>query len=112
MRKIGLYVLLGFLAVLLASLGLLRHNRGHGPHSVTLTWHAPRTKPGVRLVGYNVYRRTSEETTYVRLAERVTGTSYEDPLVTSGRNYVYVVTSVDDRGHESRFSVAATAAIP
>ena len=81
-------------------------------HSVTLSWEAPRTVPGVAIIGYNVYRSTISGQEFVRLASRVPGPPYEDRLVNSGRSYFYVVTSVDQAGRESRFSSEAQATIP
>ncbi|MGB6776935.1 MAG: hypothetical protein WBD25_13440 [Terriglobales bacterium] len=81
-------------------------------HSVTLSWKAPRTVPGVAIVGYNVYRSTVSGKEFVRLASRVPGPPYEDRLINSGRTYFYVVTSVDQTGRESRFSGEAQATIP
>jgi hypothetical protein len=63
------------------------------------------------LIGYNVYRRTAEGV-FVRIAEEVSGPPYEDRLVSSGRWYVYVMTSVDKVGRESRFLAEVKAEIP
>jgi len=82
------------------------------PHSVTLSWQAPAVKPGSRIVGYNVYRRAEDGLPFVKIADRVPEPHYEDPLVASGRTYVYAVTSVDQSGRESRFSQIARATIP
>jgi fibronectin type 3 domain-containing protein len=109
MKKIGL-VLLGF-GMMLAIAGLLRHHPEE-PHSVTLTWKAPATREKVTIVGYNVYRKPEDSTSFSRIAERVAGPPYEDRLVTSGRRYLYVVTSVDQNGRESRYSAAVTVEVP
>jgi len=101
-------VLLG--AVVFVVAGLLCCHKG--PHSVTLTWNAPRPSPGVTVVGYNIYRSTTPGERYVRLASRVAGSPYEDRLVVSGRTYFYVVTAVDQAGRESPHSVEARATIP
>jgi fibronectin type 3 domain-containing protein len=82
-----------------------------GPHSVTLSWHAPPATPGISVVGYNVYRSTSGGP-FVKLASKVPEPHYEDHLVVSGRTYFYVVTALDQAGHESRFSAEAKAIIP
>ena len=82
------------------------------PHSVTLTWEAIPATPGVSVVGYNVYRSTTSGNQFVKIASRVPGPPYEDRLVGSGRTYFYVVTSLDQAGHESRFSGEARATIP
>ncbi|HWZ81692.1 MAG TPA: fibronectin type III domain-containing protein [Terriglobales bacterium] len=96
----------------LAIVGLAHLQRNGEPHSVTLTWQAARPVRGIPVVGYNVYRRASEATSFVRIATRVAGPPYEDRLVTSGRTYFYAVTSVDGNGRESRFSTAVTVEIP
>jgi len=82
------------------------------PHSVTLSWHAPAPEAGVQVIGYNVYRSTSSGGPYVKIASRVPGSAYNDPIVSSGRRYFYVVTTVDQRERESRYSAEITAVIP
>ena len=82
------------------------------PHSVTLTWEAPPAAPGVSVVGYNVYRSATSGKQFVKIASRVPGPPYEDRLVVSGRTYFYVVTALDQVGHESRFSGEIRATIP
>ncbi len=82
------------------------------PHSVTLTWDAPRDVPGITVAGYNLYRSTKSGGGFVRLATRLPGPPYEDRLVGSGRTYYYVVTAVDGRGRESGFSGEIRAVIP
>jgi fibronectin type 3 domain-containing protein len=111
MRKIGWKLCLGVLALLLTGIMLWFH-RGAEPHSVTLTWQAPPPRKGVTVVWYNVYRRTVESQSFVKIAVRVPAPSYEDRLVISGRKYVYVVTAVDQVGRESRFSAETGAQIP
>ena len=82
------------------------------PHGVTLTWQAPPAAPGVSVVGYNVYRSTTSGKQFVKIAFRVPGPPYEDRLVVSGQTYFYVVTALDQAGHESRFSGEIRATIP
>jgi fibronectin type 3 domain-containing protein len=83
-----------------------------GKHSVTLTWQAPRLDKGVSLAGYNVYRRTSKEHEYKKIATRIPNPSYEDTDVKSGESYIYAVAAVDQSGHESRLSEVAQVKIP
>ena len=111
MKKTWWYVLLGVLALLFIG-GMLFRHRQVEPHSVTLTWQAPAPRIGVTLAGYNVYRRTAESDSFIRIAQGVSGPPYEDRLVISGRRYVYAVTSVDKDGSESRFSAEAKVEIP
>ena len=99
------------LLVIVLVIVLVPHYRSDRPHGVTLTWQPPLPKGGVEIVGYNVYRKTDETTTFVRIAERVRS-PYEDTLVKSGRTYFYAVTSVDQSGRESRYSAVTRATIP
>ncbi len=65
-------------------------------HRVALSW-TPSTTSSV--VGYNVYRGTSD-------------TTYTDNSVQAGQTYVYVTTAVDGSGKESTNSNQALAVIP
>ena len=103
-------LVVGLLSLVIVSLVHLQ--RKAEPHSVTLTWQAPRPVSGISVVGYNVYRRVSDATSFVRIAAQVAGPPYEDRLVISGRTYVYAVTSLDRNGRESRFSTTVTVKIP
>ena len=82
------------------------------PHSVTLTWKAPDLPKKVSLVGYNIYRWTTKDSRYLRIAQHVPGPPYEDRQVTSGVTYFYAVTAVDQNGRESRLSENIQATIP
>ncbi|MGB7150532.1 MAG: fibronectin type III domain-containing protein [Terriglobales bacterium] len=82
------------------------------PHSVTLSWQAPRAASGSAIVGYNVYRSTTSGGPFVKLASGVSEPRYEDRLTNNGRTYYYVVTAVDQAGRESRFSNETIAVIP
>lgn len=82
------------------------------PHGVTLMWEAAPAAAGVSVVGYNVYRSTTSSKQFVKIASRVPGPPYADGLVVSGRTYFYVVTALDQAGHESRFSGEVRATIP
>ncbi|HEX3107130.1 MAG TPA: choice-of-anchor D domain-containing protein [Terriglobales bacterium] len=80
-----------------------------GAHSVSLTWD-PSTST---VAGYNVYRGTQSGGPYSRMnSSLLSGTTYDDSGVQSGRNYFYVSTAVDASNNESAFSNEATAAIP
>jgi hypothetical protein len=80
-----------------------------GSHSVSLTW-----DPSTSTVsGYNLYRGTQSGGPYSRMnSSLLSGTSYDDSGVQSGRNYFYVSTAVDASNNESSFSNEAAAAIP
>lgn len=82
------------------------------PHSVTLTWKAPRTPARVSVIGYNVYRWTKNDNWNVRIATRIPGPPFEDRHVTSGETYFYAVAAVDQAGRETRLSEHIQATIP
>src|SRR5512147_812098 len=107
-RSVSLW-LAGLLIVVLCAGGAAWLRQSKHPHSVTLTWNPPRPAAGIRIVGYNVYRRSSDGAEFVKIATGVPGSPYEDRRVSSGRTYFYVVTSVDQKGQESRFSAPAQA---
>ena len=86
--------------------------RPERPHSVVLSWQAPAPEAGVQVVGYNVYRSTSSGGPYVKIASRIPDLTYHDQVVNPKRTYYYVVTSVDQRDRESRYSKEITVVIP
>ena len=102
------------LAVVLILLGVVGFAvfRPKKPHSVTLSWHAPAPEPGVQVMGYNIYRSTSTGGPFVKIASRVPGLTYHDSIVSPDRTYYYVVTTVDQRERESRYSNEITVVIP
>jgi len=104
-----LFSVLAVFAAALIALGWRFH--GSEPHSVTLNWQAPQ---GSRypIVGYNVYRRTADGGQFVKIAEKVPNTHYEDRLVSTGREYTYAVTAVDQAGRESKYSAPFTVRVP
>ena len=78
-------------------------------HSVLLKW-APSTSA---VVGYNVYRATSQAGPYTRLnAAPVTSTQFRDQNVALGATYYYATTSLDALGAESSYSNLVTVTIP
>lgn len=80
------------------------------PHSVTLTW-TPTTS--VAVTGYNIYRSSSKGGPYRKInSAEVAGTSYVDSDVLAGQTYYYVVTAVNQRKAESRYSAEAHAKVP
>jgi Domain of unknown function (DUF4082) len=77
---------------------------------VTLSWTAS-TSQNIR--GYHVYRADVAGGNYNKLtASPVSGTSYVDSSVTSGRTYYYVATAIDSNNMESAHSNQATAPVP
>lgn len=82
------------------------------PHSVTLTWNAPNPPKKVSLVGYNIYRWTTKDSTRLRIATQIPGPPFEDHQVASGETYFYAVTAVDQTGRESKLSENIQARIP
>ena len=85
---------------------------GPGPvaHSVTLTWDAS-SSPTV--VGYNVFRSTQSGGPYSTMnTGLVSGLTYTDQTVQSGKTYYYNLTAVDGNGVESQFAGEVSATIP
>jgi len=78
-------------------------------HTVSLSWNASTST----VAGYNVYRSTTNGSSYVKLnSSLVSGLSYTDSNVQSATTYYYVATAVDGSGNESTYSNQATAVIP
>jgi TolB protein len=77
-------------------------------HRVDRSWN-PSPSDGV--VGYNVYRRTTEDYSRINTALEASMT-YTDSLVSAGTTYYYVVTAVNGSGMESPFSDRVKAQIP
>jgi fibronectin type 3 domain-containing protein len=84
----------------------------HKAHNVTLTWDAAPVTSGLPVTGYNVYRSGISGRQFVKIASRIPEPVYEDRRVPGGRTYFYVVTAVDQIGHESRFSAEVRLEIP
>lgn len=78
-------------------------------HTVHLTWN-----PSSSVVaGYRVYRSTTSGMSYNPLfSSPLSALSFDDPSVTNGDTYYYVVTAVDDSGVESLYSNQVTANVP
>jgi hypothetical protein len=81
-------------------------------HHVTLHWKAVKPIPGVTAVTYNVYRGAASGGTHMKIASGITSLTYDDANAESGKTYSYVVTAMDQRGLESRFSSEVRAVIP
>jgi Abnormal spindle-like microcephaly-assoc'd, ASPM-SPD-2-Hydin len=78
-------------------------------HTVKLTWDA---SPG-NISGYYVYRGEISGGPYTRVdASLVSSLEYADTGVQSGQEYFYVVTSVNNGGHESAYSTQVSVTIP
>jgi hypothetical protein len=77
--------------------------------SVALSWKAS-TNP--KIISYCVYRSTITGSSYALLASALGTALYSDHSVQSGSIYYYVVTAVDDLGHESTHSNEARTTIP
>jgi fibronectin type 3 domain-containing protein len=106
------------LAILLAGLaGLVGRAVSHSAtksknHNVTLTWNAAPPSKGFKVAGYNIYRASASGGPYTKIASHVSGLTYVDRAVESGKTYFYVVTAVNQSGQESKFSQEIKAAIP
>ena len=78
-------------------------------HTVSLDWDP---SPG-NIRGYFIYRGEESGGPYERLNSQVTtALDYSDSQVASGRDYFYVVTSVNHGGHESNYSREISVTIP
>jgi fibronectin type 3 domain-containing protein len=71
-------------------------------NSVSIGWNANSESD---LTGYNVYRSSSSGSGYARInSSLIQTTSYQDYNVTAGQTCYYVVTAMNTRGQESRYS--------
>jgi hypothetical protein len=79
------------------------------PHTVTLRW-----KPSpLPVVGYNVYRKTPDEKTFVKLnLAPIMSLTYTDENVRDRITYEYMARGVDTRGRESADSNHCTVTVP
>jgi predicted phage tail protein len=80
-------------------------------HQVDLNWVAP-SGSSVPITAYNVYRSQSGTGSFALMSSVSSQTAYTDMTVQSGKNYDYVVKSVDSSGVESTPSNTTTVAIP
>jgi hypothetical protein len=78
-------------------------------HSVSLSWNS---SANPRIVSYSVYRSMVRGTSYGLLASAIDAATHNDQGVQSGTIYYYVVTAVDDAGHESAYSNETRVTIP
>ena len=78
-------------------------------HSVSLSWDSS-TNP--KIISYSVYRSIIRGASYGLLASAIAASTHNDQGVQSGTIYYYVVTAVDDAGHESAYSNEMRVTIP
>jgi hypothetical protein len=76
---------------------------------IDLTW-APNLESD--LAGYNVFRRVGNAQFEKLNKQLVSGSSFRDDNVETGRKYIYSVSAVDLRGNESQRSAEATETVP
>jgi len=107
-------LLVGLAVVLSVGAAIFLHSGGKPAkaHNVTLTWQPVAGSPGKSVTTYNVYRGTTAGGPYSKLASGIKDTKYQDSLVNSGTTYYYVVTSLDEGGHESPYSAEIQAKVP
>lgn len=77
--------------------------------SVLLSWKASTNSA---VASYSMYRSTVPGGSYGLMASALGTTSYSDQSVQSGATYYYVVTAVNDMGHESSYSNETRVVIP
>ncbi len=71
--------------------------------SIVLEWNA---NPDPDIAGYNIYRRTSVESTLVKITPNlITVLTYIDTDVWGDKIYHYCISAVDHDGHESGYSL-------
>jgi Abnormal spindle-like microcephaly-assoc'd, ASPM-SPD-2-Hydin len=81
---------------------------GTAPY-VTLSWVASNSE----VIGYNVYRGTSETGTYTKINSSLDpDTSYTDKTIVDGKTYYYATTAVNSSGKESGYSNRAKVVVP
>jgi fibronectin type 3 domain-containing protein len=79
------------------------------PHSVSLAW----TASAAPVEGYNVYRADVSGGPYTKLnLTPIKAIEYKDNYVQAGHTYFYVVTAVDLKKTESRYSKEVWAQVP
>ena len=110
MNKIRIGLLLGLVVLLVV--GAVAWHDATKPHTVTLTWQPGPVVADSTVVGYNVYRSVKSGMEYERLAARIPDAKYEDHTVSGGKTYYYVVSSVDQRSHESAYSAEIKVQVP
>jgi hypothetical protein len=76
---------------------------------IDLTW-APNLESD--LAGYNIFRRVGNAQFEKLNKQLVSGSSFRDDNVETGRKYIYSVSAVDLRGNESQRSAEATETVP
>ncbi len=77
---------------------------------IDLAWDA---HAGETVAGYNVYRRVSATSTWIKdnVEGLVVGTAYTDKAVGSGISYDYKITAVSSDGYESDYSAVASTSV-
>jgi fibronectin type 3 domain-containing protein len=78
-------------------------------HKVTLAW-KPSTSSGVN--GYYVYRGTTAGGSLTKLSGKLSGTSYIDANVQTGKTYYYATTAANSANQESGYSNKVAASVP
>lgn len=93
----------------LAAEQVLQHPAETAQHVAQIVW-SPVTSSGV--VTYNLYRSDESRGPFIRVGNGINTTAFVDSSISAGHTYYDVVTAVDQRGRESRFSGETSVAVP
>ena len=78
-------------------------------HRVTLAWRFP----AASVVGYNVYRGVAPKGPYTKITSSPhPNTTFTDASVVGGTTYFYMITAVNKRGKESKYSHEVQVSVP
>ncbi len=82
-------------------------NATPGNAQISLNWTAPAFNGGSNIIGYNVYRSTSEIGNYTLIAS-TSGTTHTDTARTNGQTYWYNVSAVNIVGEGAKTAIVSS----
>ena len=82
-------------------------NATPGNAQISLNWTAPAFNGGSNIIGYNVYRSTSEIGNYTLIAS-TSGTTHTDTARTNGQTYRYNVSAVNIVGEGAKTAIVSS----